>query len=115
MRGSSLFNTSIQGRVSTNYNREAVLNWRQLVENAFASLTFPNIDQRRLAVDLKFWLSQGRLQTQKNDLDNLAKPVLDSMKRIGIIHDDSHIFHLTIEKFPTIGEEGIYVKMSDWD
>ncbi|MGH9999213.1 MAG: RusA family crossover junction endodeoxyribonuclease [Nitrosopumilaceae archaeon] len=52
---------------------------------------------------------------QLNDLDNLAKPVLDAMKRIRIIQDDANIFRLEVTKFPTNGEEGVYVRVRDWN
>ena len=34
---------------------------------------------------------EGALQTRRNDLDNLIKPVLDGMIRMGIIEDDANI------------------------
>jgi Holliday junction resolvase RusA-like endonuclease len=45
-------------------------------------------------------------------LDNLTKPVLDSLKRIGLIKDDTYIFHLEVEKFLTNGEEEAQIQIS---
>lgn len=50
-----------------------------------------------------------------NDLDNLTKPILDALKRSGIIYDDDQIYQLEVSKFPTRGEEGVEIIIKDWD
>ena len=62
-----------------------------------------------------FWISSERLQTRRNDLDNLVKPVLDGMIRMGIIEDDADIFHLEATKFPTSGEEEVHISVKEWN
>lgn len=115
MKGQSLFEASIQGSISTNSNKERICEWRENIERCFASLPFSQTDRRRVAVYIEFWISAGRLQTRRNDLDNLVKPVLDGMIRMGIISDDADIFHLEATKFPTNGEEEVRISVKEWD
>ncbi len=114
MKGESLFEVIIQGKVSTNSNKEMICEWRNNIERSFASL-HSSIQQRKVSVELKFWLSSKRLQIRRNDLDNLIKPVLDGMKRMGIIEDDSDIFHLETTKHPTNGEEEVHISVKEWN
>jgi len=64
---------------------------------------------------IEFWISSERLQTRRNDLDNLVKPVLDGMIRMGIIEDDADIFHLEATKFPTSSEEEVHISVREWN
>ncbi len=82
------------------------------MDKTLASLHFQKIHGKKLRIYLKFWITKNRLQNRKNDLDNLTKPVLDSLKRIGLIEDDAYIFHLEVEKFPTTGEEEVQIQIS---
>jgi Holliday junction resolvase RusA-like endonuclease len=116
MNGKPLFDLMVSGEVSTNSNRTTIHTWREALERFFASLHLAPIQRRKISVELKFFLAPKRIYgMQKNDLDNLAKPVLDAMKRIEIIRDDADIFRLEVTKFPTNGEEGVYVRVRDWD
>lgn len=47
--------------------------------------------------------------TQKPDLDNLAKPVLDVMVEMGIMHDDSQVVSLNVRKQWTIDNPGVVI------
>ena len=60
-------------------------------------------------------MNGDRLVNKKNDLDNLSKPVLDSLKRSGLIVDDSDIFHLEASKFPTNSEEEVHISIKEWN
>ncbi|HJJ22948.1 MAG TPA: RusA family crossover junction endodeoxyribonuclease [Nitrosopumilus sp.] len=108
MRNALLF-TKIQGEITTNSNKQKIVRWRDSMDRTLTSLHFQKIHGRKLYVSLKFWISKERLQNRKNDLDNLTKPVLDSMKRIGLIEDDSFIYHLEVTKFPTNDEEEVQI------
>jgi len=113
MRSRPLFEISINGHVSTNSGKEMIKNWRHVLERHFASLHCSN-ERRKLSVILQFWIAPDRIyRMQRNDLDNLSKPVLDAMKRTGVIHDDAEIFHLESTKFPTSGEEGVYIVIKE--
>ncbi len=115
MNGQSLFDVIIQGNVSTNSNKELIFGWRDNIERSFASLSFSQTDQRKISVSIEFWILTERLQTRRNDLDNLVKPVLDGMIRMGIIEDDADIFHLEATKFPTDGEEEVHISVKEWN
>jgi len=79
-------------------------------------LSFQSVDKRKISVEVKIWLSTHRLGfSRRNDLDNLVKPILDTMKKMKLIEDDSDVFHLAITKYPTNAEEEIHVKVMDWN
>ena len=114
MNGNPLFDLMVPGQVCTNSNKETIHSWRQVLERFFASLHLVHIQRRKISVELKFFLAPRRIYgIQKNDLDNLAKPVLDAMKRIGIIQDDADIFRLEVTKLPS-SAEGVHVLVRDW-
>jgi len=119
MNGDSLFDVSIQGNVSTNSNKELILEWRGKIERSFASLHLSHFDRKNVSVSIKFWILSERLQTRRNDLDNLVKPlvkpVLDGMIRMGIIEDDADIFHLEATKYPTSSEEEVQISVKEWN
>jgi len=108
MKTALLF-TTIQGEITTNSNKQKIGKWRDSMDRTLASLRFQKIHGKKLSVSLKFWISKERLQNRKNDLDNLTKPVLDSLNRIGLIEDDSFIYHLDVAKFPTSDEEEVQI------
>ena len=114
MNGNTLVETSIQGHISTNSNKEFVAKWRGNIERSLGSLDLYFYSNQKISVELKFWISEKRLVKQRNDLDNLVKPVFDSMKKIGMITDDAEIFHLDVTKFPTSGEEEIQMIVKEW-
>jgi len=115
MKGSILLDTNIQGHICTNCNREIVSKWRGNVERLLGSLEPTFFKRQKISVELKFWISESRLRSQRNDLDNLVKPVLDSMKKVGMITDDAEVFHLDVTKFPTTGEEEIKLVVKEWN
>jgi Holliday junction resolvase RusA-like endonuclease len=45
----------------------------------------------------------------RNGISDLAKPNLDSMKRIGLTEDDEYIYHLEVFKFPITSEEEMQI------
>ncbi len=113
MKANTILLTNIRGEIMTNSNKEKIRKWRDSMERNLASLHFQKIHGKKLGIFLKFWISKHRLQNRKNDLDNLTKPVLDSIKRIGLIEDDAYIYHLEASKFPTNGEEEIQIKIRE--
>lgn len=114
MKSRPIFEISVNGHVSTNSGKETIKNWRRVLERHFASLHYSTCEKRKLSVVLQFWIAPDRIyRMQRNDLDNLSKPVLDAMKRTGIIHDDAEIFHLESTKFSTNGEEGVYIVIKE--
>ena len=115
MKGNTLLSTYIQGEITTNSNKQKIAKWRDSMDRSLATLHFQKIKGEKLRISLKFWISKKRLQNMKNDLDNLSKPVLDAMKRIGMIEDDAFIYQLEVAKFPTNGEEEVHIVIKKWD
>lgn len=101
--------------VSTNSNREAIYEWRGTLERFFFSLPNCSLHTRKISIRLRFLLQKERMNRRGNDLDNLTKPILDALKRSGIIYDDDQIYQLEVSKFPTRGEEGVEIIIKDWD
>ena len=108
-KGESLLSTYIQGEISTNSSKQKIGKWRDSMDRTLSSLHFQKIQGMKLRISLKFWISKNRLQNRKKDLDNLTKPVLDSLKRIGRIEYDIFIYHLEVAKFPINGEEEVHI------
>ena len=103
MRGTKLFETSVNGHITTKSNQK-IVDWNDRLETQFSNLdSFPS--SRKISIDAKFWISSSRFrESGALDLDNLIKPVLDIMTKINVIDDDASIFNLNITKFPTDGE-----------
>ena len=115
MNGKKLLEISVPGIVSTNSNRQRVFVWRQTLDGVLTSTFFPVFEGRKISVKLTFWINENRLKNKRNDLDNLSKPVLDSLIRSRIIVDDSDIFHLEATKCPTEGEEEVQIMVREWN
>jgi len=116
MNGEPLLELTIRGNVSTNSNRDEIHKWRENLERHFASFLSSRVDKRKISIEVKIWLSSSRLGfSRRNDLDNLVKPILDTMKKMRLIEDDSDVFHLSITKYPTNAEEEVHVKVMDWN
>ena len=111
----AILQTRICGEISTNSNKQKITKWRDSMDRTLASLHFQTIPRQKLYISLKFWLAKDRLQNRKNDLDNLTKPVLDSMKRIGLIEDDSFIYRLDVSKYSTSAEEEVQIILRRWN
>lgn len=75
-----------------------------------------------IGVHLNFWFGQPVSQrkrvvvperkcTAKNDLDNLAKPLLDVLQRQGFFNDDGQVCYLVLEKWtvPDGTEPGVTI------
>lgn len=114
MRTKTILNANISGEIMTNSNREKIKRWRDSMDRTLSSFHFQKMHGQKLQISLKFWILKERLQNRKNDLDNLTKPVLDSLKRIGIIEDDAFIYHLEVAKFPTMSEEEVHIVIKKW-
>ena len=114
MKGNTILETSIQGNISTNSNREKASLWKDNVARSLGSLDISLFDRQKISVDVKFWISSKRLRSRHNDLDNLVKPVLDSMKNAGIIYDDSEIYYLQVSKHATSDEEHLELLAWEW-
>ena len=113
MRGTKLFEVSINGHIATKSFQKNT-EWNDRLETKFSNLdSFPLV--RKIAIDAKFWISSKRFrESGALDLDNLIKPVLDTMTKNNVIDDDASIFDLSITKFPTDGEQILNIIGWEW-
>ena len=58
MNGNTLVETSIQGHICTNSNKEFVAKWRGNVERSLGSLDLSFCSDQKISVELKFWISE---------------------------------------------------------
>ena len=63
------------------------------------------------ALLLERFMRQGG--SKKNDLDNLAKPVLDSLVDIKVLEDDTGVLNLTLRKRKS-KKEGVRITVSEF-
>ena len=68
---------------------------------------------KECSVRLEFYISKEGL-TKGNDVDNLAKPVLDALKAAAAIIDDPFVFNLDVTKFPAIDYEKVHIELWEW-
>ena len=59
----------------------------------------------------KYKRLEGVPMRNKFDCDNLAKGVMDALEKAQIIEDDRKFFSVKSEKYRTLGENKIYVKL----
>jgi Holliday junction resolvase RusA-like endonuclease len=83
-----------------------------LIKNELRSYIQEPIE--KASVTLDFFLTPTRFMRQgkqpRNDLDNLAKPVLDSLVELGMFLDDSGILDLSLRKRKS-NIEGVKIKV----
>lgn len=84
MRGEKVLDIEVAGRVSVWANPPYDRQWTKIVIAGIEP--FVKTTLRECAVRLEFFISRERL-TLSNDLDNLAKPVLDALHRIVSLSD----------------------------
>tara|TARA_Y100000748_G_scaffold66716_1_gene54142 strand:- start:578 stop:925 length:348 start_codon:yes stop_codon:yes gene_type:complete len=113
MIGEQIFEMTVTGSVSTRASSN-FKEWEEAVEESISSLSSQSLLGKNLAISVKFWISSKRLTTGRNDCDNLVKPILDSLKKMGKIVDDDIIFQLSITKYPTNGPERTEIICKEW-
>ena len=112
-RGSSLFKKLVRGKPSVWANQPLEGQWRETLRKSLADKNQPDhLPHRHLAVSLDFFLAPNRL-TLGNDLDNLAKPVLDILVQEGFIKVDSLVCRLELTKTKA-EKEGVQIQIWEW-
>ena len=114
MIGKEIIKIVIPGHISTNASNE-IKGWRETLQNSLHLLPCVRVSDKKVAVKIAFWLNGNRLYGRKNDVDNLTKPVLDSMQKVEYINDDSNVSSLQVSKHPTDGEECSEIIVYEWD
>jgi len=105
------FKMEIPGKIGTNSSSDQ---WKQDLERQLSkvppSLTYGS----KVAVSLEAFIDKKRINGNRLDCDNLAKPVLDAMKKAHIIHDDSLVYDLHVTKHATGFLEHLEITVSEW-
>ena len=105
-----MFHVLISGNVGTNSKKE----WKEDLERELSKIPHSLIFGRRLAVEADFWIDSKRVNGNKLDCDNLAKPLLDSIKKVGLVGDDSLVYDLHVTKHTTSAEENLVLTVREW-
>jgi Holliday junction resolvase RusA-like endonuclease len=106
-----MFKVNVIGKVGTNSSNGE---WRQNLESELSKVSPSLTYGRKLSVDAMFWINPNRVNGNKLDCDNLAKPVLDAIKKVGITHDDSLVYDLHVSKHISFADEHLELTVSEW-
>ena len=107
-----LYEEEIVGEISTK-NSSKSKKWSDMLKQRLQHA--PSLHDRFLSVEIQAWINTNRIQARnRNDVDNIAKLVLDEINQSGIINDDYMIRHLEVSKFETDAEESMVIKVREW-
>ena len=105
----------VEGRPVTFAGEQPEQDWKNTIKNAFSEVEMEPIDKSVVKLDfalsLERFMRRGR--SVKNDLDNLAKPVLDVLVQVGVFTDDSGILDLTLRKRKS-KKEGVRIRVPEF-
>ena len=113
MIGDPIFNITISGDVSTKSSSN-FKGWNDTLEENLSSVSSSFLAGQLLAVCIKLWINSNRFHSRRNDIDNLIKPILDALTKMGKISDDSDVCHIEVTKYPTSGPEQIIITCKEW-
>ena len=112
LSGPILYEEEIVGEISTKSSSKYP-EWNRMLKQRLQHA--PPMHDRFLAIEIESWFNRNRIEVlRRNDVDNIAKPVMDQMKPLGIVTDDSMFYHLASTKFATDGEEKMIVRLREW-
>lgn len=111
LRGKKIIDIIVVGRVSVWANPPYEVPWKNKIIEAVKPIA--ESPTKNCSIRLKFYISEERL-TVGNDVDNLAKPVLDALKAAGAIVDDPSVFNLDVTKVPATDEEKVHIELWKW-
>ena len=115
MEKKEIIDIFVEGRPITSAGEQPEQDWKNTIKNAFSEVEMEPIDKSVVKLDfalsLERFMRRGR--SVKNDLDNLAKPVLDVLVQVGVFTDDSGILDLTLRKRKS-KKEGVRIRVSEF-
>tara|TARA_Y100001949_G_C15817618_1_gene256310 strand:+ start:44 stop:394 length:351 start_codon:yes stop_codon:yes gene_type:complete len=112
LSGPILYEEDIVGEISTRSSSKYT-EWSNVLRQRLQYA--PSLHDRFLSIEIESWFNRKRIEAlHRNDVDNIAKPVMDQMKPLGIITDDSLFYHLSSAKFGTDGEEKMTIRIREW-
>jgi len=109
MRGKQLVDSYVIGKVAT-YKRGF---WQKELIIELQSQVLSRISVR-CSIELEFYMHEYRLK--ENDIDNLCKVVLDSLKYAQVLRDDTYVDNLEATKIPIHIDdpEGVHITIWEW-
>jgi len=89
--------------------------WKDTIKTAFSEINLEPIEKSEVTLDFALHIDRfmRRGKQPLNDLDNLAKPVLDALVEIGIFSDDSGVLDLILRKRKS-NTEGVRIRISEF-
>ena len=89
VRGMKLLDCQVSGRVSTWANPPHEKEWKNLIRNKLIE-KLPSVRYEKVSLKIDFYIYKDRIaQFRKNDIDNIAKPVIEVFVEIDMIRDDT--------------------------
>jgi len=80
------------------YTPKTTVDYEKLIGNAW----YEKYGETRLEGKIEVWLYFGTDRHNKQDIDNLAKSVLDGLQRANAFeHGDEQVYKLTASKYPS--------------
>ena len=108
----TLFSMNVFGTVGTNSSNNK--QWKEDLETQLSKISPSKTFGIKLAIKAKFFINPSRLVGNRLDVDNLQKVLFDSMKKAGIIHDDSLIHFVQVSKHPISADENVELDVMEW-
>ena len=119
MEKKEIIDIFVEGRPVTFAGGQPEQDWKNTIKNTilpiWSELKMEPIDKSIVKLDFALLLERfmRRGGSKKNDLDNLAKPVLDVLVQVGVFTDDSGILDLTLRKRKS-KKEGVRIRVSEF-
>ena len=115
MEKKEIIDIFVEGKPVTYSGEQPEEDWKNTIKNAFSEVELEPIDKSIVKLDFALLLERfmRRGGSKKNDLDNLAKPVLDSLVDIKVLEDDTGVLNLTLRKRKS-KKEGVRITVSEF-
>ena len=115
MEKKEIIDIFVEGRPVTFAGEQPEQDWKNTIKNAFSEVEMEPIVKSTIKLDFALLLERFMRQggSKKNDLDNLAKPVLDSLVDIKVLEDDTGVLNLTLRKRKS-KKEGVRITVSEF-
>ena len=119
MEKKEIIDIFVEGRPETFAGGQPEQDWKNTIKTTilpiWSELKMEPIVKSTIKLDFALLLERFMRQggSKKNDLDNLAKPVLDSLVDIKVLEDDTGVLNLTLRKRKS-KKEGVQITVSEF-
>ena len=116
MEKKAIIDKFVEGKPVTFGDSKIERPWKDTIKNALSDWQEEPLEKATVQLDFSLiptrFMRQGK--QSRNDLDNLAKPVLDALVESGVFQDDSGILDLVLRKRKA-NVEGVSIKVYNFD